>query len=230
MMKKTVMLLLAPLVFLSLPVVSAQEDRAIVRELYGTVELQAPGSTVWVPAKAGDVLSPKTVISTGFKSMAVIGLGNSILTVRPLTRLTLEELSQSWGQEQVRLNLRTGRVRAEVTSPLGGQTRFEVISPMVTASVRGTVFEFDTLNLEVNEGTVQFTGADQSIVLVDAGGASMADPVTGRPADPVILGRAELSPALPVGAGETGAPFAGESPASTLPLPPPVLPVNIGWE
>jgi hypothetical protein len=101
---------------------------------------------------------------------------------------------------------------------------------MVTASVRGTVFEFDTLNLEVNEGTVQFTGADQSVVLVDAGGTSMADPVTGRPADPVILGCAELSPAPPVGAGETGAPFAGESATSTLPLPPPVLPVNIGWE
>jgi hypothetical protein len=228
MMKKTAILLLAPLVFFSLPMVSAQEDWAIVRELYGTVELQAPGATVWAPAKEGDVLSRKTVISTGFKSMAVIGLGNSILTVRPLTRLTLEELNQSWGQEQVRLNLRTGRVRAEVTSPLGGQTRFEVISPMVTASVRGTVFEFDTLNLEVNEGTVQFTGADQSIVLVDAGGTSLADPATGRPADPALIGRTELSPALPVGAGETGAPFARAAPAS--PLPPPVLPVNIGWE
>jgi hypothetical protein len=221
------------LLFFSATLLIAQEktpEAATIREAYGTVELRAPGSDAWVPAKAGDALSPETVISTGFRSMAVIGLGASTLTVRPLTRLSLEELGQSQGLERIRLHLRTGRVKAEVHSPLGGKAEFEVISPMVTASVRGTVFEFDTLNLEVNEGTVQFTGADNSVVLVDAGGTSQADPQTGRPADPTTAGRADLSPALPVGAGDTGAPFVSEGSAAVPPAPPPVLPVKIGWE
>jgi len=64
-----------------------------LREFNGTVELKAPGSSSFVPAKAGDKLSQDTVISTGFKSTALVELGSSIITVRPLTRLTLTAIS-----------------------------------------------------------------------------------------------------------------------------------------
>jgi hypothetical protein len=116
-----------------------------------------------------------TVVSTGFKSTARIGLGNSILTVRPLTRLTLEELAQRGNDEEAGLYLETGRIRAEVTPPSGGKTDFTVRSPSVTASVRGTVFEFDTRQIQVESGQVLFANASGQAVYVDGGERSYVD-------------------------------------------------------
>ena len=42
--------------------------------------------------KKGDILVPGDVVSTGFKSEAVLSIGESTVTVRALTRLTIEQL------------------------------------------------------------------------------------------------------------------------------------------
>ena len=42
--------------------------------------------------KNGDILTPGTVISTGFRSSAVLYIGKSLIEVRALTRLTIEEI------------------------------------------------------------------------------------------------------------------------------------------
>jgi hypothetical protein len=68
---------------------------------------------------------------------------------------------------------------------------------MVTASVRGTIFEFDTLNISVSEGTVEFSGATGTPVLVDEGGSTFMDDRTGRPVSPMEVAIAELKPDLP---------------------------------
>jgi hypothetical protein len=64
------------------------------REFSGNVEVKAGGRVDWVPAAPGMEIGMDTVISTGFKSTARISLGNSILTIRHLTRLTVAELAQ----------------------------------------------------------------------------------------------------------------------------------------
>jgi hypothetical protein len=93
--------------------------------------------------------------------------------VRPLTRLSIEELSALRDTEQVGLFLRTGKVRAEVTPPANGRTNFTVRSLQATNSVRGTVFEFDTVQLTVDEGRVWFfPNAGGSAALVRAGESS----------------------------------------------------------
>jgi hypothetical protein len=147
---------------------------AVIREFAGDVEVKTAGGE-WVPARAGMTLASNTLISTGFHSTAVLDIGNSSVMVRPLTRLSLDELVALGKNERVGLNLRVGRVRAEVTPPEDGTVGFTVLSPMVTASVRGTVFEFNSVNLAVQSGTVAFTGRDAATVFATAGKTSFVD-------------------------------------------------------
>jgi hypothetical protein len=164
---KTIAVILLTTVFAIGPVYAADLSAAI-RECTGTVEVKFPGGE-WIPAQAGMVLDSQTMISTGFKSNAVLTLSQSTLMVRPLTRLSLEELTSLAENEQVGLNLRAGRVRVDVVPPRDGTIDFKIISPMATASVRGTQFEFDAVNLTVLNGSVAYTGRDNATILAPAG-------------------------------------------------------------
>jgi hypothetical protein len=178
-------------------VLCAQESSAYIREITGTVEVKAPGAEKWRAARKGERISRDTIISTSFKSSALIALENSTLTVQALTRLSLEEIQNTQGNELVRVNLQTGRVRAEVSAPAKGRTDFTVQSPVATASVRGTAFDFDGVNLSVDEGQVHVTGEDGTGVYVGAGHESISDSRTGRTAGAAEMIRAELSLASP---------------------------------
>jgi hypothetical protein len=197
-MKLTVVL---ALVFLAAGLYGQEAGEVVVRELAGTVEAKVPGSQVWEPVRRGQRLPLDALISTGFRSTAVIVLGSSTLTVRPLTRLSVAALFRGQGGERVDLALRTGRMRVEVKPPAGTNVDFTVRGPSITASVRGTVFDIDTLNLQVSEGTVEFAGAAGAPVLVDAGGTSYMDEGTGRTVSPIETASAGLRPELPPGAG-----------------------------
>lgn len=175
----------------------AQE--AVIRETSGTVEIKAPGAAAWIPAVRGQAIGRNAVISTGFKSSALIAIGNSTLTVRPLTRLSLEELTRAETGEKVDLNLRAGRVRVNVKAPEGGRTSFTIRSPVATASVRGTAFDFNGIQLRVDEGRVHFTGGNGSGTYVGAGHLARTSVETGRTAGPGETAAEALAPALPAG-------------------------------
>jgi hypothetical protein len=182
----------------------AQETgQAYIKEFTGKVEIKATETGPWMTVTAGTPVSRDTIISTGFKSTAIVNLGNSTLLIRPLTRLSLAEIQNAQGNETVRVTLQTGRVHADVAAPLGGQTEFTVQSPMVTASVRGTSFDFDGLNLSVNQGRVHVTGSDNSAVYVGAGHRSSSNPKTGRTAGPAQSAKEDLSPSLPAAVVES---------------------------
>jgi hypothetical protein len=180
-----------------------QKPGATLRELSGRVEIKPPGSAVWVPAEEGMALEKAAVISTGFKSAALLVLENSTISIQPLTRLSLEEILERQGNEQVDVYLRTGRVRAEVRPPAGGKIEFTVRSPIATAAVRGTVFDFDMVNLTVAEGRVQFAAAAGSPVPVRAGESSSVNEAVNTASAPREEQAAALAPALPLGT-ETG--------------------------
>ena len=183
-------------------------QNGMIRELSGTVELKARGASSFVAAKSGDQVSADTVISTGFKSTALITVGSALITVRPLTRLTLTEIHSSSGTETLNLNLQAGRVRVDVNPPAGTRAAMSVSSPMATASVRGTSFEFDTRNVKVNHGQVNFKGNRGFARLVN-GGSSSTIKENGKAADPIQIKIAEIAPPPPVGtdadSGATGA-------------------------
>jgi hypothetical protein len=181
------------------------ETRAVIRELSGTVELKAPGAADWTPAVRGQTLTRSTLISTGFKSGALIVIGDSTLSVQALTRLSLEELARTGKSEKVDLNLRTGRIRANVKPPSGGNTEFTVRSPAATASVRGTVFEFNGTILQVQEGRVHLAGNGGNGTYVGAGHRGRMETESGHTAGPAETAAEELAPAVPAGVDGAGA-------------------------
>jgi hypothetical protein len=187
---------------------------AYIREFSGTVEVKAPGASEWKNAEAGVRISRDTIISTGFKSTALIVLGNSTLTVRPLTRLSLAEIQSSRENESVSLDLHTGRVRAEVNPPPGGKVDFTIRSPSATASVRGTKFNFNDWGLSVDEGEVHLTGGDGSGHYVGAGQRTASNPRTGSISGARETFMNQLAPFIPAAAA-AGAPSAPE-PAAGL--------------
>ena len=175
-------------------------QNAVIGELAGTVELKKAGAEEFIRARDGDQLEENTVVSTGFKSSAVITTGSAMIMVRPLTRLSFGELVRAQGQENVTMNLRAGSVRVDVKPAAGLRASFSVISPIATASVRGTSFELDTRNLTVREGMVLFRGSRGAPLRVYAGSSSKVFNYTGRPVDPIIVAENDLLPPPPAGA------------------------------
>ena len=154
---------------------NARRITGVIRELTGEVELKRTEASAFIKAKVGDTVAADTVISTGFKSIAIIAVGSASITVRPLTRLSLAEIQSVADTETLNVKLQTGRVRLDVKPPAGTKTSCTVQGPGATASVRGTSFEFDTFNLKVNEGRVAFQGNRGRAILIPAGMASYID-------------------------------------------------------
>jgi hypothetical protein len=232
-MKTKVVMMVVMMMMAGAAALRAQSPlQARIQSLRGTVEIQAPGSSVWQPAVPGQELEQDTLVSTGFKSAALIMVGNSTIQVRPLTRLSLREIRAAAEGDSVDVQLRVGRIRADVRPPAeGGAVNFNVRSPVATASVRGTVFEFDTVNLAVNEGTVSFSGADKTAVYVAAGQGSSPDPLSGRAAAPVEIA-VTLTPPPPAGVETVAAPPPAIGPSPPLAVIPDSAqaPVGIGIE
>ena len=115
------------------------------------------GSGVWKPAKTGGIISAGSIISTGFKSEATVKLGTSILSIRPLTRMTLRQLVERDDVVDTEVYLDVGKVKAEVNSLNNKKNGFSVKTPVATASVRGTVYEVSDREVRVLSGNVVCT-------------------------------------------------------------------------
>lgn len=111
---------------------------ASVVSITGKVEIQKNGQ--WVALKKGDKVSQNAVISTGFKSSAVLSFNNTVFTLSPLTRITLEELSETSDKESAQIYLDVGKVKSSVSKTQNKRINYSVRGPVATASVRGTIF------------------------------------------------------------------------------------------
>ena len=179
-------------------------QNGMIKELMGTVELKQAGQTGFVAAKSGDTVAKDTIVSTGLRSSALIEMGSSVITVRPLTRLSLAEISAAEGTETLNVSLQSGRVRVDVNPPKGTQTSMKILAPMAVASVRGTSFEFDTQFLRVLEGTVAFQGKRGGVMMVGSGYTSEIKE-DGKAADPIETRTALLRFPPLAGQGSFGA-------------------------
>ncbi|MCL2442217.1 MAG: FecR domain-containing protein [Treponema sp.] len=207
-MKKIVIVALIALV----SVANVFSQNGVIREFTGTVELRHAGSSNFVPATVGATVAPNTIVSTGFRSTAVIVIGGSVIGVSPLTRLTMAEIQNIGNTQNVNVNLQSGRVRVEVNPPAGTRSNLTIQTPSSTASVRGTTFEMDTNNIIVSEGRVMVNGTGGIAVMVDGGYATHSTP-SGIPVNPLEVSAANLVPPVPVGA----APPVVSAPQSDLP-------------
>lgn len=130
---------------------------AIVKEFSGKVKVKYDGDKSWSKIAVGQELPDNTLVSTGFNSQIVLDLGNSTLDVLPLTRMTIAEISESSDTLKTSLILQGGKIKADVGKVEGKMNDFLIKSPVATASVRGTAFEFSGNTLTVIRGEVAFT-------------------------------------------------------------------------
>jgi hypothetical protein len=222
-MKKESLVFLLTVVFR----LSVYDQKGILKEFPGPVELKPAGNASFAPAATGAQVKQDTVISTGFKCTALLEVGSALITVRPLTRLTLKEISASQGTETLNLSLQTGRLRVDVNPPAGAKASFTVVSPIATASVRGTSFFFDTMNVRVREGTVAFKGNAGYAVQVPAGSFSGVGAYSTAAAAQTSSGTG-VTPSSPVGYDAATAGTTGTGSAPAVSSEPDIGDIDIG--
>lgn len=166
---------------------------ATIQKISGKVELKAPGG-VWATAAEGQRIAKGATISTSFGASAVLNLGSSVIDVKQLTRMTLEELVQQQGTQTTAVKLDIGSIKAKVQTAAGISHDFTLRTSTSTAAVRGTEFSFDGFSLEVSEGTVALTTAAGRMELVSAGQINGGE-----------LARVAGFTVVPAGTGESGA-------------------------
>lgn len=117
---------------------------ATVSFVKGKVEVLK--GTQWVSLNQGDELKKSDIVNTGFNSEAKIKLFDSVMYLGPVTRVSLEELSSSQGQDKVNVYLKTGNVRSQVNHTTSKRVSYQVKTAVAVASVRGTDWEIDDSN------------------------------------------------------------------------------------
>ncbi|TVQ40745.1 MAG: hypothetical protein EA384_02000 [Spirochaetaceae bacterium] len=173
--------------------VSAAADLVTVIAAAGRVETRLPQQR-WRPVTAGDEVSLGADISTGFGSHVTLDAGGNRVHVAPLTRVTVESLVREARHTTTELNLRIGRVSAEVRTAEGLSQEFRLRSTQSTASVRGTRFTYDGATLIVDEGRVELSNRLEQRRTVTGGQQSRteeyAPPVRG---DEMLLSRTRIT-------------------------------------
>lgn len=209
----------------------AQDDElhVLAEDVTGEVEVRPPGDE-WADLEAGDIVPLEADISTSFNSEAVLAVGeNAVLTVEPLTRLSIDDLAEEEGVERSELALEVGRVEGDVDRADVEETEFDLHGPVATASVRGTNFTFDGERLTVVDGVVALVNRFGRERVVATGEQSATDG-TDPPQSPAEERRARTrtSPYTEGGGGEASDP----SPPPSDPVIDPDAPGSlvIDWE
>lgn len=169
---------------------------ATVKEFFGKVKVKYDGDTSWSSIEVGQELPDNTLVSTGFNSQIVLDLGNSTLDVLPLTRMTIAEITESSDTIKTELLLQGGKIKADVGKVEGKVNDFLIKSPVATASVRGTAFEFSGNTLTVIRGEVAFAPTKK-----EAPKAAPAQPAEGEEQEEEEVQEEPSQPAVSVKAG-----------------------------
>jgi hypothetical protein len=190
--------------FVAILVFSVYSQNGVITEIVGDVEVKSTSASAFSRASVGTQITQDTIVSTGFRSTAVITIGSTTLTVRPLTRLTLAEIQSSSAEENLNIDLETGRVRVALKPPAGTKANTTVQTPSATASVRGTEGEIMDGNVEMDNGRIIFQGKDGlSVVLSSEGSSSTLNP-DGGAITPSDVKTGGMTPSGPIGAGSSG--------------------------
>jgi hypothetical protein len=207
------------LLILMCAAVAWAQTEAVVQRVSGRVEVMQPGGA-WAAAAPGMRLALGATVSTSFQSEATLALGSSVVQVKPLTRMRIDQLAQQEGTVSTELYLRVGRVRAEVKGAEGLRQDFKVRSPISTAAVRGTTFENDGVNTDVEDGIVTISdqfGQGKSL------GAGEGGSSTGDGAPTGGEDKKEEDSATDTSTGKT-------TPGGTAPAPPPTNgSIRVNW-
>lgn len=223
---KTVRILLPLLLVLLIAGAAWGQSRAVFTEVNGKVEVRAAAGGPWTDAEPGMEVSNNTMIATGFNASAALRMGDSTVRVQQLTRMEFEGILEQEGAVETRLNLNVGRMSAQVRSSDGRAQNFQVRSPISTAAVRGTDFEYDGEQVVVTQGQVDIvnnqTNQSQPVQAGQQSTTSGSEPPS-QPAREAVA--AAVTSTAPLGSGssedrEAPPPAVAGRPDTAAPPPP----------
>lgn len=143
----------------------AENFSAQVLQVSGKAEVL--NGTEWKVLSVGDSLKNGDTIQTGFKSSLVLKVKESTINVAPLTRMTVEQLSENPQKDDVRVFVKTGSVNSDVKKSANKKLGFTVRTPVATASVRGTEFSventFNSVAVNTSRGSVAVSRGTNSV-------------------------------------------------------------------
>lgn len=113
----------------------------------------------WIELKQGDEVGNGATIQTGFNTEATFKCGDSIVVVKPLTRMRIECADDiSDGKIKTVLYIDSGQLHNECKPKRNLQLDYQVRGPAITASVRGTKFDiWADGRVDVTEGRVEIS-------------------------------------------------------------------------
>lgn len=92
----------------------------------------------WKPLAKGQTIKEGTMVMTGVNSQAVLNIDDNLLTVKPLTTIKVLKNSLTKSSSDNVIGLKNGSVNARVKRIGTLKTRFNIVTPVATSSVRGT--------------------------------------------------------------------------------------------
>lgn len=148
-----------------------------VETLTGEADIKSPTGKDWETAKVGMTLDEGTQISTGFNSeMVLVAEGVFRVTLKSLTQVEVTKLLLSDQGVETALKLDIGTMRGHVVKDKV-PVKFDVESPVVTASVKGTMWTMRQssdrgFRVNVMQGTVAVRSLSGGGASVGAGHAA----------------------------------------------------------
>ncbi len=109
---------------------------AEITAVKGKVEIKRGRS--WIKAKKGGKIKKGSLISTGFKSEMTVKIDGSVIVVKALTRLKIEDIAKKNDAVSSEVFVNVGSIKANIKPASTKKVRFKVKTPVATASVRGT--------------------------------------------------------------------------------------------
>lgn len=154
-MKKLPLILFISLIFIGVPLVSAEVTKrtAVIAEIRGKVEVRTPKSK-WQPAKIGEVLNQGDIIRTLAGSFAVLNVDGSTqsatVELKENSQLRLAELLEDKTQDSrsTLLDLALGEILIKAQKLNTEKSKFQVKTPTSVVGVRGTTFSVSVKAIE----------------------------------------------------------------------------------
>ena len=111
---------------------------AEVTGIEGKAQMSTNG-TSWTPVAVGSKIPQGATIQTGFKSSLKIKFKGSEITLDPMTRIKVDELSDKDNRDNAVVSMKIGGLTSNVKKVEDRRAGFTVKGPAATASVRGTI-------------------------------------------------------------------------------------------
>lgn len=148
----------AAIFVLSAALFPAAAFEAEVVSVSGKAQVSSNGGASWSEIRNGDRIQQGALIQTAFKSELALRIKGSSVQLGPMSRVKIEELSESGGKDNTRISMDVGSLKSNVKKVEDRRAGFTVRGPAATASVRGTEFEYSVAYkgaaVQVSEGNV----------------------------------------------------------------------------